>query len=543
MISLKKCLKYYFWEIIIVVFSFLFSSWLMFSTFSYKDGFLSIALKAWSDFGSTIPLIRSFSFGANFPPQHPLFPGEPIRYHFLFYLMVGLLEKAGIRIDYSLNILSIIGFSGLIIMIYLLAKKLFNSRPAGILSVILFLFNGSLSFVEFFKLHPLSLNSLNDILLNQAFPSFGPYDGKIVSAFWNLNIYTNQRHLAFSFALVLLIIYLNYQKNTSKRKLSLTLLNTLILITLFFLNQPAFLIAEFFLLFLIIFEIRKNIILAIPVTTGAVILFFYFIFFPAQGFALKFGFLTPPPVNFISFFNYWLNNYGLYLILIPLSFFIVNKKQRLFFFPLLTIFAAANIFQFSTDIINNHKFFNFVLIMGGIFISNLLIFIWEKRGIVGKMLVAVVFLLLTLSGIIDLMPIKNDGRAIINDLPTNPDALFILKNTNPKDIILNSRNFYHPASLAGRPVFFGYSYFAWSYGYNTEKRGKVYLEMYEAPEKKTACNLFKKYKISYVDLYDVPEEFVKPNRELFEKEFKKIYYNPQSGFALFDVRKSCYFYL
>ncbi|TSC86331.1 MAG: hypothetical protein G01um10147_943 [Microgenomates group bacterium Gr01-1014_7] len=78
-----------------------------------------IATKAWSDFASHIPLIRSFSLGDNFLPEYPLFPGEPIRYHFLFYAVVGYLEKLGLRIDYAFNILSALSFAFLIISIYL----------------------------------------------------------------------------------------------------------------------------------------------------------------------------------------------------------------------------------------------------------------------------------------------------------------------------------------------------------------------------------------------------------------------------------------
>src|SRR3989344_1387056 len=91
MVKLKKYLKENLLEICLAVFSFLFSSWLMFSTFGYKNGQMLIATKAWSDFASTIPLIRSLSLGFNFPPQYSLFPGEPIHYHFLFYLLVGVL--------------------------------------------------------------------------------------------------------------------------------------------------------------------------------------------------------------------------------------------------------------------------------------------------------------------------------------------------------------------------------------------------------------------------------------------------------------------
>src|SRR3990167_5196708 len=139
--SLEKHLKENLLEICLAVFSFLFSSWLMFSTFSYKAGSMLIASKAWSDFASTIPLIRSFSLGANFPPQYPLFPGEPINYHFLFYAFVGLLEKTGLPIGLALNIPSLLGFSFLLLMIYLLANLLFKSKSVGIISVIFFLFN------------------------------------------------------------------------------------------------------------------------------------------------------------------------------------------------------------------------------------------------------------------------------------------------------------------------------------------------------------------------------------------------------------------
>src|SRR3989304_6961080 len=65
---------------------FLFSFYLMFYTFGYdaKRSTMLIAPKLWSDFGAHIPLIRSFSMGDNWPPASPLYPGEPIRYHFGF---------------------------------------------------------------------------------------------------------------------------------------------------------------------------------------------------------------------------------------------------------------------------------------------------------------------------------------------------------------------------------------------------------------------------------------------------------------------------
>jgi hypothetical protein len=104
--------------IIVIILAGAFAAYIMFSTFGYENGNIVIRDKLYSDFLSHIPLIRSFSMGDNFPPEYPHFPGEPIRYHFLFYFFVGMLEKIGLRIDIALNIMSVIGFAGLMIAIF-----------------------------------------------------------------------------------------------------------------------------------------------------------------------------------------------------------------------------------------------------------------------------------------------------------------------------------------------------------------------------------------------------------------------------------------
>ena len=91
-------------ELLVILVGSLIGFILMFGTFYEKNNTIFIAAKAWSDFASHIPLIRSFSLGINFPPQYPLFPGEPIKYHFLFYYFVGILEKIGLNIGLALNI-------------------------------------------------------------------------------------------------------------------------------------------------------------------------------------------------------------------------------------------------------------------------------------------------------------------------------------------------------------------------------------------------------------------------------------------------------
>ena len=230
----------------------------MFHTFSYDKTTPSmlIAGKAMSDFGAHIPLIRSFSMGDNLTRltrgtvEYPLYPGEPIRYHYLFYMFVGVLERLGLRIDWALNIPSALGFFALIILLYLLAKQLFHSVKVGVLTVVFFLFNGSLSFVKFFQLHPISRTSLFEIVTNNTFPSFAPWGTGDISAFWNLNIYTNQRHLAFAFALALVFIsILAWIEHKPLKKQALFLIPEVIILAVMpYFHQPILVILAVFMI-------------------------------------------------------------------------------------------------------------------------------------------------------------------------------------------------------------------------------------------------------------------------------------------------------
>jgi len=179
---------------------------------------IEIASKAWSDFGAHIPLIRYFSKGPLLKLESPLFPGEKIKYHYGFYLLVGLLERAGLRIDVALNLPSSIGFAGYIIMATLLAKLLFDDKRIMTLTPIFLLFNGTLSFLKLFNMNNYQSVSLSSIIHADRFLSFGPWSGDIVTAFWNWNIFTNQRHLAASYALALILIYLVFQRKTQHYK-------------------------------------------------------------------------------------------------------------------------------------------------------------------------------------------------------------------------------------------------------------------------------------------------------------------------------------
>lgn len=560
-------------EGVLILLAFAYSFWLMFHTFSYnaKTNEMRIAFKLWSDFAAHVPLIRSFSMGPNFDRlihfqtiEYPIYPGEPIRYHFLFDMIVGLLERAGLRIDWALNIPSIIGFSLLIIGIYIVAKKLFSSSATALLSVLFFLFNGSLSFLQFFQKHPLSISSWRDIMEAREFPAFAPWGPGDVTAFWNLNIYTNQRHLAGAFAFILFFILtcLRIEHKPFRTQVSWALVWAILIGFLPYYHQPALLIMAVIMTtyFLVFPKLRPflfatgiwSFLLIIPqlFNTGGAGVSWY------PGYIIHNEIYELTVVEKIGrMVIFWWNNLGLHSVLMLLGVYFMPKQTRWILLPMLPIFLIGNLFTFSIEASANHKFFNFVMILGNMISAYTLVLLFNKikirlparhrfaQAIAGGfayLCICVFLILLTLSGVIDFFVVKNDVIGSVKDIQADETAMWIAKNTPRDAIFLNSSYMYHPASLAGRSIFLGWPYFAWSAGY-PENRMPIMDTLYETKDDTQRCALLKKRNISYVTVENVLTDRDLPNIDLdyFFKTFTPTFTTRDRHYAIFATEKLC----
>ncbi len=537
------------WDLLAILVIFGLSYFLSFKTLSYQDGHFYIASRLWSDFGAHIPLIRSFSMGNNFPPEYPTFPGEPIRYHYMFYLLVGLLEKFGLNFALSLNILSFLGLVFLMTMIYKTTELFFKNKKAAFLSVILFMFNGSLTFLQYFKKPNLTVTSLyNDIVHAKHFASFGPWDGKIVSAFWNWNIYTNQRHLAISFALILFILWPALKLLVEKKYV----FNKwhLLIFLLFFTFLPLFNQAAYSILLLLLFCLfifSPNLIKPIGsvYALGTLFSLACFISYPnSANIGLHLGYLSQES-DLFSIFYYWLHNIGLYLLLIPILFVFLKTKQRIFLLMGIPIFVIANMFWLSTDIINNHKLINFFIIILNILTAG---FITTKllKNIFTSFIALVLIVGLTLSGIVDAFPIINDNKVLgkLPDYPNRPMSQWIKQQTAPESVFLTTSYLYNPASLVGRKTFLDYGYFNWSMGYEDGERRQLLSNFFDSNiDKLKLCQLLAVSNIDYIYIdsnygqgsidqrIDIKNSFINQN-------FQPIFVSEQ-GDKIMSVEKNC----
>jgi hypothetical protein len=524
----------------VAIATFLFSVWLMFWTFQYKDGQMVMLGRVWSDFAAHIPLIRSFSMGNNFPPEYPTFPGEPIRYHYLFFLVVGLLEKIGFNIAWALNIPSTIGLWLLLWMIYHTTLTLFRSRKAAILSIFLFLLNGTWSILEFVKKSNSIDQLFTKIISAPEYASFGPWDGKIVSAFWNWNIYLNQRHLALSFGVALALCYPLLRSALDKHfKLNRIWYPFIYVGFILFplLHQAGYVMSVgWCLIWSLAFfkKLPKKLLVIYAWSFGfSLLTHFGLTQNTKQHTEIAFGYLAQEKTLW-GITKYWLYNLGFYSFLLPIIFVFAKPKIRWFFLPFIGFFVLANVFQLSTDMINNHKLINYVTIGGNIVVAGTFLVLWRKHWSLKPLIIALT-LLITASGIADIFPVINNHFLYQADYPQSETQQWIKKNTPPNVVFLSNEFIFNPASIVGRKLFIDYGYFNWSMGYPDGERRELLKSFFSADIfKSDLCNLLVENNIRYVHISNVhgTKEYDMDTSTLFTQ------FNPQ-----YSTEKDEYIYI
>lgn len=434
------------------------STWIMFKTFhTGLNGMMLIEANEVFDYGHALSVIRSFSAGANMPYTSPFIAGEAHVYHFLFYFWAGLLERFGLPIVYAFNIPGIYSLVLLLMMVYEIAKFLYSSATAGLLAIFFTLTHSTLTFWYFLRDPKNVTNPIGAVWHNSTYYFAGPYDGSVISIFWTLNVFVNQRHLIFGMAVVLVLYFMVLEAENNRKKIGILGVLTGLLVwwhtTLFI--AAVFIIGTFLLLRkrfapLILYMASSTMIALIQVLPwlnqmSAVRLY------EGQRSSLYY-FLSD---DFIGLIRYWWMNLGISLLTIPAGFFFLKKNMKQWISPFFVLFCLANFLRFGSHITENHKFLNLVFVTCGILSAGFVARLFRK-GLPGFVLSAFVVILLSLSGIIDLMVIKNDFQYPVADYQASPLMRFIRDGTSPGSVFLSYQDIFDPVALAGRKTFFGF---------------------------------------------------------------------------------------
>jgi hypothetical protein len=181
---------------------------IMFHTCRIEGNTLVLGRTAFGDLNIHLGMARSFSYGKNFPTGYVAYAGTDIRYHFMFYFLVGNLEFLGLRLDWALNLPSILSFASVLLLLYALGATIGRDPRVGLVGVLFFLLRSSPAAFSYFA----HLDRSGVIpWLKSAFATKGfiGLTGHESWGIWNLNVYVVERHFAFAFGLVLLaLLYL-----------------------------------------------------------------------------------------------------------------------------------------------------------------------------------------------------------------------------------------------------------------------------------------------------------------------------------------------
>ena len=550
-------------------------TWMMASTFSFADGQLRIASGLWSDFGPTTALSQSFAYGHNFPTQYPHFAGEPIRYHFLFYFQVGNLTHLGLDPALANNVLSILSMVAMLVLVMALGRRLFRSALVGRIGALLFFAHGTLSFVGYLA----SFKSVADAVaaiphLSHLLASGFGYRGEDWGI-WTQIVFLNQRHLASAIGILLIVLVFLADRidplPSVARPIDLPAASLVVatrtrtaelvqairkpaglvraslhdealpgfvfsgaLLGLLPLWNGAIFIAAAVVLGVILLLLPNRIQMLVLGATSLVfaapqLLFLHPVATPGGPAypSIFWGYVVddPTPVHVATYLAF---DFGLKLVLAGVALVLSSGLPRRLFAAVTALVILAFTVQVSTEVLANHKFLNTWLVVTNLFVAFALVRLWNARptvAIPARVVAIVTAVAIALGGVIDLIPIAN--QQIIGVALTG-DRLYdwVQTQTRPSDVFLSDIVVVHPILLAGRKVYYGWPYYAWSAGYDTIERERTYREMLETRSPRDVARLLEVNHIAYVAIDDGLRQrgyVLQLNEEVFSRWFQPVF--------------------
>ncbi len=558
------------------------ASALMWSTFYHRDGQLYIGVSVFSDFSPHIGMIRSFSYGNNFPTAYSHYAGEDIKYHFMFQFLAGNLEFLGLRIDYAFNLPSMLSFISAFMLLYVLTVKIAGRFISGVLALLFFAFRSSRAFFTYLSEIPKDTSIIKTLWDNTDFIGNTPNENW---GLWNLNVYCNQRHFAFGLTVMFFVIIMflphlyemfekpllhdrnrigiKEDKNKISRR-SWELLKGLfftkegwrikslgypvclgiLLGSLSFFHGSAVIGTLLVLFVMAILSSRRLefIITAIITIILSMLQTGYFIEGSAITPKLLFGFIAENKTIF-GVASYLYELIGVLIPIIIIAFIFGKHIERYIILAFMAPLLFAFTISLTVDVTVNHKYIMMSCILLGIFAASLITWMIENRVLMIRLAGALLILLMTITGIYDLTTLfrKNSREgSIIIDME---DSLteFIRENSDSQDIFLTDSYTINQLVFGGAMLYQGHQYYAWSAGYDTYYRDIMVRKMYEADSFWELDNLVEENNISFIVVdygnrismdYDLNEDNIRASYECVYETG-----NGEWKISVFDTRK------
>ncbi|MBP3568314.1 MAG: hypothetical protein J6K04_04020 [Lachnospiraceae bacterium] len=507
----------------------LFTGFLMFLTFHVADGNIKVGYSVFSDFAPHLGMIRSFSVSDNFPTQYAHFAGEDIRYHFMFQFMAGNLEYLGLRLDFAFNLPSMFGMIAVYMLLFVLVVRMTKSRLCGYLTAFLFTFRSSFTVFRYMAEQSKG-NVLDALLMNTEFLGYTQNENW---GLWNLNVYCNQRHLAFALAMLLLAVLLFFPyvekmgqslmavKGADKpdadcrieqlktlffTKTAFGVLDVKFAVGMgLFLGALAFwngsvLVATLAMLFFMaaVSEYRLDYLITALI---ALVLYFcqsaLFVEGSVVSPAYYFGFLAENKTMW-GVLVFIVELTGIVLFVAVAGAMQVRGIKRymllVFFVPFILAFTLA----LTGDITVNHKWIMMSLMLVSMFAAIVLTNLFQSGDWLKRIVAGVLLFVLTATGMYDLTTVVKRNENYLVFSYDDPVTNWIAENATTDDMFLTPYYSLNKVVMGGAMLYYGWPYYAWSAGYDTYTRDLEVKKMYQASTVEELKGLIEEHNIRYI---------------------------------------------
>ena len=505
----------------------LFTGFLMFLTFHVSGDKIRVGYSVFSDFAPHLGMIRSFSASNNFPTQYAHFAGEDIRYHFMFQFMVGNLEYLGLRLDFAFNLPSMFGMIATYMLLFVLAVRLTRSRLCAYLAAFLFTFRSSFTVFRYMAEQGKG-NVINALLTNTEFLGYTQNENW---GLWNLNVYCNQRHLAFALAMLVLaiLLFFPYVEQMGTKLLAVREKKALQyraeqLKTLFF-TKTAFGVLD------IKFAVGMGVFLgALAFWNGSALvatlamLFFmaavsdyrldYLItavFVLVLYFCQSTLFVEGSVVSPAYFFGFLAENktmWGVLVFIVELTGIVlfiaitgamqVKGTRRYMLLVFLVPFVLAFTLALTGDITVNHKWIMMSLMLVSMFAAIVLKNLLESGDWLKRVVAILLLFVLTATGMYDLTTVIKRNENYLEFSYDDPVTNWIMENATCEDMFLTPYYSLNRVVMGGAMLYYGWPYYAWSAGYDTNTRDREVKKMYQASSPEELDALITEHNIRYI---------------------------------------------
>ena len=511
-----------------------------------EGGLYSGGKSAVYDMAFHAAITTSFVHGANFPPIYTPMPPAPLLYPFLPDFQTALLVTLGMDLHSALVTTAVPLALALTGIFYLFALRLLSlstaaaearSRIAAALATVLFLLNGGLGFLYFFRDWRGSGKSFVQFFSSLDVNYANLADKGILWTNIIADALLPQRTILFGIPLTLLIcalfaIFWRESGALAAKSKSWRLLFGAGLLAGFLPSFHTHSYAAVGLVSGILFIMRPHrvwlafwlpaVLLALPQLASLAS------HVATSGFAhFQLGWRGHGEPSWLLF---WLRNVGLPTLLIIPAWFAAPRSLRLFYLAFLALLVFSLLLVLSPNDYDNLKLMYYWYAATCVLVAGWLVGLASRRR--WMVPVALAVLVSTASGVLALA-YELQSESLIFSRDEVAAAAFVRENTASRSLFLTAPSIQQPIlSLAGRPIVRGATAWLWSHGYPFAEREGDVRAIYSGRD--DAVELLRYYGVDYIYLGLRERQELKANHDFLDRTFPPVY---RSGdITIYDAR-------